>query len=154
MVQPLFPRQFYHDGRGPTLVRMHWGADGQVLEAIDFALPDAVGGPAGVQHVRFTGLQVVAITPEEVIDYARTPHLSESPGRAALFDLGRSAWMATFNPRHLTRCRHFQLFFYDELVDVIAEGVSLHAGGYTADKGTARPRGAISPGASPGANTT
>ena len=143
MTQPLYPDAFYHDGRGPTLLRLHWGADGQVLHAIDFALPDAVLGSAGVHHARFQGLQVVAITPEEVIDYARVPHLSAGTGHAALFDLGRSAWLATFNPRHLARCRHFQLFFYDELVDVIAEGVSLYPHGYDPGGGEVRPVGAI-----------
>ena len=130
MAQPLYPEQFYHMGRGPILERLHWGARGLHLEAADYTLPDAPRGAAGLRHLRFVRAQVVAITPEEVIDYARLAGHDSGPRGAALLDLGRSAWLATFNPHHLGRCRHFQLLCYDQLLDVIAEDVTVHAGGF------------------------
>jgi hypothetical protein len=126
VVRPIHEDTFFHNGRGPSLERVHWAGAGQVLEAIDYSEP----GTATPRHLRFIRPQVVAITAEEVIDYARVPHFSGQHGRAALFDLGSSEWVASFAPRHLGRCRHYQVFFYDELLDVICEGVEIHPGTY------------------------
>lgn len=118
---------FYADGRGPELQR-RWRQDGSVLRAIEYFNPDDVYGDDTLKHVRFVGMQVVQITPEEVIDYAELgPRLSASRP-AAMFDLGRSAWLRSFSQRHLASCRHFQLMFYDELFDVICEQVTSHSG--------------------------
>lgn len=129
MENPLHSTEFYRDGRGPTLERVHWVQIGAVLGAIDYLNPDAAGA-ASLRHVRFIGVQVVLITPEEVINYSTFgDHLSQHRP-AAMFDLGRSPWLSSFAPRHLAKCRHIQLMFCDELFDVICEGVTCHHGGY------------------------
>ena len=130
-MQPVHEERFYHEGRGPELRRAHWSAHGTSLRAIDYFNPDVPHTPDHLSHVRFIRPQVVAITPEEVIDYRALGDGLVRYRPAALFDLGRSAWLESFNPHHLVRCRHYQLFFYDQLFDVICEGLECHAGGYT-----------------------
>ena len=120
---------FYSDGRGPELTTIRWGFSGRTLEAAEFMLPDAET-PEDLRHVRFLRPQVVMITPEEVIDYqVMSPYLMKHRP-AAMFDLGKSDWLRSFSQRHLEKCSHFQLYFYDELIDVIAEGAIFATGKY------------------------
>ncbi|MFN7967621.1 MAG: hypothetical protein U0V87_18250 [Acidobacteriota bacterium] len=66
------------------------------------------------------------VTPEEVVgDIA-------SLAQAGVYavDLGRSGWLASFNPWHLDRCAHYRLVFYDQTVDVICEGVQFRPGSF------------------------
>jgi hypothetical protein len=122
---------FYADGRGPELQRVCWGGRGSYLQAIEYFNPDDVYEPQNLKHVRFAGAQVVQITPEEVIDYGSLACASASDRRVALVSLGRSSWLKSFDPRHLQRCAHFQLLFYDQLFDVICEEVTCHRGAFT-----------------------
>jgi hypothetical protein len=73
------------------------------------------------------------ITPEEVVG-ALGPHFAQHRP-AAMFDCGRDEWFDSFAPMHLDRCSHFQLLFYDEIVDVICEGVECAGGDF--DQSTA-----------------
>jgi hypothetical protein len=66
-----------------------------------------------------------------VIDYARVGSDLTRHRPAAMFDLGRSEWLRSCAPQHLERCRHYQLF-YDELFDVIAEGLECRASAFVA----------------------
>lgn len=144
---PVHTEHFYGEGRGPELVALRWGFSGRVLEAAEFMLPDAAS-PEDLRHVRFIRPQVVMRTPEEVIDYGAVgPEFSKHPP-AAMFDLGQSKWLKSFSSRHLSRCTHFQLFFYDELIDVIAEGVAFGSGPY--QKKNADPVGTDNDRAAPG----
>ena len=68
------------------------------------------------------------VTPEEVIGDGAVALLARFRP-AAMFDLGRSAWLLSFAQQHLRECRHYQLLFYDDLFDVIAEGVEVAPGG-------------------------
>jgi hypothetical protein len=130
-MQPVCSSDFYHDGRGPELVHAHWAAHGTMLVAINYYNPDSKHDATGLRHVRFVRPQVVMITPEEVIDYQRLG-LSDALGksRAALWDLGKSEWLQSFVQRHLHRCHHFRLMFYDELIDVVCEEIECVPGGY------------------------
>ena len=119
---------FYSDGRGPVLRRVCWRPDGTVLRAIEYFNADDVFGDESLRHVRFVGMQVVQITPEEVIDYSALGSRLANCRPAAMFDLGRSPWLKSFSQRHLAKCRHFQLMFYDELFDVICESVTCNTG--------------------------
>lgn len=130
MAEPIHTDLFYHDGRGPELQRTFWSTRGAQLQAIEYFNPDDVYDEASIKHVRFDGLQVVMITPEEVIDYGNlASHLEQS--RAAMFDLDKSVWLQSFSQRHLSACRHFQLMFYDQLFDIICERVTCHSGTFT-----------------------
>jgi hypothetical protein len=144
VTQPILTREFYHDGRGPELLCLHWRGAGAVLAAADYYNPDAPHTPAGVRHLRFVRPQVVQITPEEVIDYGRLG-LGDALARlrpAAVFDLGRSAWLAAFSLAHIARCHHYQVMFYDELLDVICEGVESYAAAYVPERAGANPAAA------------
>jgi hypothetical protein len=109
--------QFHFDGRGPELQRAVWDDRGATLLAVDYN--DVDGTP---RHVRIRSPQVVMFTPEEVI--AR-------PGPGGAFDLGRSAWLQSFNQWHLERCCHYRLRFYDELLDIICEALEFFDGAFT-----------------------
>jgi len=121
---------FVHDGRGPELRRVHWGEMGTVPLAIDYFNPGDTYDEAHLKHVRFLAPQVVMITPEEVIGPEAIGDLVLRHPGAAMFDRGRSPWLASCSQKHLGKCRHFQLLFYDELIDVIAEGVEVRQGGF------------------------
>lgn len=127
-MRPIHSSQFYHDGRGPELVQVHWDGAGTQLTAIDYMNPDARSGD--LWHVRFAGVQVVMVTPEEVINDIDLDEALMEHSPAAMFDLGRSRWLESFAPRHLARCSHVKLLFYDHLFDVICEQVSCHPGGW------------------------
>jgi hypothetical protein len=124
---------FYHDGRGPELQRVHWGLRGTQLQAIEYYNPDDVYDDVSLKHVRFHGFQAVQVTPEEVIDYGELGQRFNRDRPAAMYDLGKSLWLKSFNPHHLSACSHFQLLFYDELFDIICESVTCHNGAYTGD---------------------
>lgn len=132
IIQPGGVECFYHEGRGPVLQRICWGSRGaRALRAIEYFCPDDVYDEAHLRHVHFVRPQAFMFTPEEVIPYGSSRVADGSNHRpAAAFDLGRSEWLLSFSQRHLSRCRHFQLLFYDELLDVICEGLEFGSGPY------------------------
>ncbi len=69
-------------------------------------------------------------TPEEVINYQTLSPIWQQNRKAGIVCLGKSSWLKSFNPYHLDSCAHYQLMFYDELVDVICEGLKIKEGGY------------------------
>lgn len=122
-MKPIWVEKFFHEGRGPELQEVHWGPGGAVLRALDYFNPDDVHDSGSLKRVIIHKPQVVMITPEEVINYGPATEALVRYRPAAMFDLGASDWLRGFSQRHLGACRHYQLFFYDELFDVIAEGV-------------------------------
>ena len=112
---------FLGDGRGPELQRLIWRMNGTALRAAEYRS----AGESSMRHVVFEGVQVVQITPEEVLGAALSP---SAEGYA--IDLGRSEWLQSFNPHHLGACKHYRLLFYDELLDVICESLSFRPGPY------------------------
>jgi hypothetical protein len=131
---PIHADRFYHDGRGPELQRAHWNKMGTLLLAIDYFNPDDTYDGAHLKHVRFRKPQVVMVTSEEVINDG----LGDLPSKhrpASMFDRGQSAWLRSFAQQHLGHCHHYQLLFYDELFDVIAEGVEVLQGGFVEEAG-------------------
>jgi hypothetical protein len=132
---PIHADRFLHDGRGPELQRAHWSKDGTSLLAVDYFNPDDPYDAAHLKHVRFLRPQVVMVTPEEVIGADALGDLLVDHSPAAMFDRGQSVWLHSFAQQHLSKCRHFQLLFYDELFDVIAEGVEVVSGGFVGEAG-------------------
>jgi hypothetical protein len=125
-MKPIHKEDFHHDGRGPGLMQVLWSPKGDYLKAFEYFNPEDPYDEVHVRHVKVVRPQVVMSTPEEVINYS-----SFQPGphdRAAAFDCGRSEWLMSFSPRHLDRCTHFRLMFYDELYDIIAEGLEFRMG--------------------------
>jgi hypothetical protein len=109
--------KFYLDGRGPELRRALWDERGTTLLAVEYDDTDGT-----LRHVRFRAPQVVMFTPEEVVG---------AGDHGGALDLGRSAWFQSFSQQHLERCSHFQLLFYDELLDVICESLEFADGAFT-----------------------
>lgn len=134
MVNPVNVDTFYHDGRGPELQCVHWKHNGRLLIAADYSNHDDYGEGAA-RHVQFERVQVLQVTPEEVINYETLGDSLLTLRPAAMFDLGKSPWLGSFSPRHLDKCRHFQLMFYDELFDVICERVTCRLGAFAAVAG-------------------
>jgi hypothetical protein len=60
-----------------------------------------------------------------------TQRRSSATATGRRLDLGRSGWFRSFAPRHLERCSHFRLLFYDQLLDVICEFLEFADGAFT-----------------------
>lgn len=120
--------RFYHDGRGPELLQVHLSPHSANLVAIDYSPPDFDGNAVGVGHLRFLKAQVHMFTPEEVENYELSEPNWASTENGALVSLGRTAWLGSFAQRHLGHCENFRAMFYDQLLDVICEGVSAEEG--------------------------
>lgn len=128
MIKPIHLETFRFDGRGPDLLKTYWILRGATLAGLDYANSADPSDDVASRHVHFLAPQVAMITPEEVISKDQLGAEFFEERGAAMFDCGRSEWLLSFSGRHLGRCSHFKLLFYDELVDVICEGVELGEG--------------------------
>lgn len=124
--QAILTEKFYCEGRGPESLQYHWAYSGRILRAIDFINPDETKR----RHLLFSGVQVFMVTGEEVINYTSVNPLWRTTRRAGILCLGKSAWLESFSPRHLEKCVHYQIMFYDELLDIICESIEVREGGY------------------------
>jgi hypothetical protein len=117
------------EGRGPELQRVHY--DRTQLIALEYFNPDW-SSETDVRHLLFHRAQVSMFTPEEVHSYLRD-EIKWGPAidQAAIVNLGKSDWLLGFAPRHLDRCRHYRIMFYDEFLDVICEDISAGQGPYS-----------------------
>ncbi len=132
---PLHVEDFWSDGRGPETHRVIWNATGTSIRAIEYLNPDWTDIDSDLRHVILERPQAVLITPEEVIGSDQLGDRYNELGPAAMFDLGRSAWLESFGQTHLANCRHIQLLFYDEVIDVLCEGVRCGKGRFTDEPG-------------------
>jgi hypothetical protein len=123
---PILADKFYCDGRGPELIKVHWAYSGHTLRAIEFVNPNETD----TKHLFFVGVQVAMFTPEEVINYENLNQLWQISRPAGILCLGKSAWLKSYNQRHLERCAHYQVMFYDDLLDVICESIEIREGSY------------------------
>ena len=119
--------EFLHEGRGPELLAVHLAPRSSHLLAIDFRNPDSTH----VRHLNFQGAQTYMFTPEEVENHLRSSVDWGASGGGALVSLGRSGWLESFSPAHLSRCSHFRAMFYDEFLDVLCEGITVADGPYS-----------------------
>jgi hypothetical protein len=122
--------QCWHSGRGPELQQVHYDQGGVVLKAIEYTNPDWCNQDEDLWHLLFIKTQVFMFTLEEVENSGSSPANWVETGKAALVSLGRSPWLASFNPYHLDRCSHFRAMFYDQFLDVICEEVEARRGRY------------------------
>ena len=125
-VEAIGGSEFTGDGRGPELTRMFWSSDGTSLRAIEYRhSQDGL-----LRHVRLSGVQVVMVTPDEVV--GQLPGVIDTPPIRGAYAvrLRRSAFLTSFNSNHLGRCAHYRLRFYDELIDLICERVEFVGGAF------------------------
>ncbi len=124
--KPVLVEQFYGEGRGPELIKIHWAYSGQRLQAIDFI----TANETLPKHLLFSGVQVVMKTPEEVINYQNMSDGWVTFRPACILSFGKSAWLQSFAQPHLEKCSHFQILFYDALFDIICEDIQVREGIY------------------------
>jgi hypothetical protein len=127
-VEPVLGERFYHDGRGPTLVRVHYSDTGSTITAADYQNPDE----SEMRHLVFQASQVFMFTPEEVENYETNEINWADTTKAAIVNMGRSPWLRSFAQTHLSQCQHYRVMFYDEYLDVICEGIEAKGGAYSA----------------------
>lgn len=78
---PVHVEEFWHDGRGPELLGLHWDSSGTILLGADYHNPDR-GSTTPVRRVRFARAQVASSA------QARLP----SSGGIPRLDRHRPAW--------------------------------------------------------------
>jgi hypothetical protein len=106
---------------------VHFLGTGFNLVALEYMNPDC----ADIKHLVLQGTQVHLFTPEEVYNCLRDEvRWGPSIDSAALVNLGKSEWLLTFDQRHLARCNHYRIMFYDEYLDIICENISADNGPY------------------------
>lgn len=127
---PLQNEHFGFDGRGPEIQRfLH---DRDAVKGGTFTdrrpLPGNIIGMefSWFEHdtsawVIFSRSQVVQIVPEEVCSYWFMPDSPEETRGVGIYVIEDSQWLSSFSQRHLGKCRHFILMFYDDIVEVLAE---------------------------------
>jgi len=129
-IEPVLREWFRNDGRRPESQEVHYSGRGVVIRAIDYFSPEDEYTPENLKHLVFIRPQVFMFTPEEVYNpLAVNVDWSKYDG-AAIVCLGKSGWLRSFDHRHLVNCRHFEVMFYDESLDVICEGIEAKSGGY------------------------
>lgn len=129
-MRPILQDHFYHDGRGPVLMKVHSRGAGRIIVAVDYFLDDDPYTPENLRHLLFVKPQVFMFTPEEVESYAPEFNPWERNERFAAVDFGKSSWLLRFSQRHLGKCSHYRCMFYDEFLDVICEDIKAERGGY------------------------
>jgi hypothetical protein len=65
-MKPIFIEQFYHDGRGPELQKVHYKSNGRVIVGTDYYLAYQPYTPENLRHVKFIKPQAFMLTPEEL----------------------------------------------------------------------------------------
>ena len=116
---PLLENQFYHDGRGPELQETIWSDRGIILHGFEYFNPDDAYEIENLRHLQLIGVQVYSMAYEEVHAEA----IPSSNLNAGVFEILNSKWLKSFNPDHLSNCRHFQVVFYDEIYNIICEKI-------------------------------
>jgi hypothetical protein len=123
-MKPVLKEAFHHEGRGPELQRVIWGNSAPM--GFEYFNPEDVYTPENLRHLILVQVEAYACAGEEV-----HPGFDSIPGsNAAIVNLGRSAWLQSFNPRHLASCSHFRIMFYDQIFDVICRDVRAGRGVY------------------------
>ena len=124
MIQPILLNEFYHDGRGPELVRVHWKQDGKILAGFEYYNPDDTYEPEQLKHLILDRVEAFAMSSEEVHGNI----MAQPDSKAAIFKVIDSSWKKSFQQRHLEECAHYQIMFYDEIYDVICRNISAGKG--------------------------
>ena len=101
----ILEKEFYHEGRGPELIRVHYRNQGSIIEAIDFYNPDDVYDQACLKHLQFIGSQAFCFTPEEEYSQGFPSVDWREFGKAAAINLEKSDWYKSFTSLFGTRWR-------------------------------------------------
>ncbi|WOH36423.1 hypothetical protein RI844_13705 [Thalassotalea fonticola] len=118
-INPILESSFYHDGRGPEPQNVIWKTSGVIPEGFEYFNPDDDYVEPQIKHIKLIGVQAYAMATDEV--HGNIVATGES--NAAINEIVDSAWLKSFSPIHLSKCKHFQIMFYDEIYDIICEDI-------------------------------
>ncbi len=121
---PVFENEFYHDGRGPELIKVIWEHEGSVLKGFEFFNPDDERFEENIKNVTLVKAEVFSCAGEEVHGNI----LCNGNSKAAIFRILNSTWIKQFIPIHLEDCSHYQIVFYDDIYDVICQDIRVGTG--------------------------
>ncbi len=133
MYDPVLRDAFWSEGRGPELRCIHYTVIGTSIAAIDYLNPDWKSERNDLRHLAFRGVQTFMVTPEEVHNFATDEVKWGEVGGAAIANLHRSKWLLSFDQQHLSRCNHYRILFYDQIVDILCEAIVPGLGSYQSD---------------------
>ncbi|NIT60696.1 MAG: hypothetical protein GWN00_32180, partial [Aliifodinibius sp.] len=122
-IKPILRNEFYHDGRGPELIKVHYSANGSSIIVLDYYNPDVAYNEKYLRHLKFIKPQVFMFTPEEVQNYSARGNDWGNYDNTEILCLEKSDWLTSFKERHLQNCKHYRVMFYDEFLDIICEGI-------------------------------
>jgi len=115
----MLENEFYHDGRGPELQSVIWGANGVLLKGFEYYNPDDKYSEETLKNISLLGVQVFSMAFDEV----HANILASGNSKAAILEVINSEWLKSYYATHLTKCKHYQIMFYDEIYDVICEKI-------------------------------
>ncbi len=117
--KPILENEFYHDGRGPALQAVVWRMNGVLLKGFEYFNPDDKYCEANLKNISLQGVQVFSMATDEV----HSNILATGDSKAAIIEVKKSAWLKSYYETHLTKCKHYQIMFYDEIYDIICEKI-------------------------------
>lgn len=123
-IKPVFEKEFHHDGRGPELQRVVWKNNGVTLVGFEYYNPEDTYDEQSLKHLRFSGMQVYSMAGDEV----HGGQVANGKTSAAIHEILDSKWLKSYISMHLGKCKHFQVMFYDEIYDIICEGITFGKG--------------------------
>src|SRR5262245_16902481 len=96
-------------------------------------LPTPTGVVTESSWVVFHRRQVVLSVPDEVHSYWHHEFAGER-SRPRAWHVESSIWLASFDQKHLSECRHFILDFRDWVVEVICEALFFGEGAFDLER--------------------
>ena len=118
-LKSILEEHFYHDGRGPELQVVVWSRSGIVLTGFDYFNPRDSHIERNIKNIRLIDVEALAVSSDEVHGNI----VANAESTAAIHEINESEWKITFQPMHLSECKHFQIMFYDEIYDVICKAI-------------------------------
>jgi len=118
-IKPISEEYFYHDGRGPELQSVRWMRNGVVLLGFEYFNPDDAYVPEKLKHLMLENVEAFSMSSDEVHGNI----VANGDTNAAIHEILNSDWLASFNQSHLSKCKHYQIMFYDEIYDIACESL-------------------------------
>ena len=95
-----------------------------MLRGFEYFNPDDVCEEDSLKHIKLIGVEAFSMSSEEV----HGKILATGKCKAAILEVEASKWLASFDPRHLAGCKHYQIMFYDEIYDVVCKKIEAGKG--------------------------
>lgn len=93
--------------------------NGVVLDGFEYYNPNDKHTETELKNIKLINVEAHQMASEEVHGNI----ISMAEKKAAIFEVINSEWIKTFQQHHLSKCRHYQIIFYDEIYDVVCESI-------------------------------